>query len=51
MVISVRVPESGVCVNISGEDWVWYVCDVMYAVVNVRVSCFVVVDVLSRGGI
>ena len=42
MVISVRVPESGVCVHISGEDYVWYVCDVLYAVVYVRVSCFVV---------
>ena len=38
MVITVRVPESGVCVHISGEDWVWYVCDVLY----VRVSSFVV---------
>ena len=26
----------------SGEDWVWYVCDVLYAVLYVRVSCFVV---------
>ena len=32
MVISVRVPESGV----------WYVRDVLYAVLYVRVSCFVV---------
>ena len=30
------------CVHISGEDSVWYVCDVLYAVVYVRVSCFVV---------
>ena len=32
----------------------WYVCDVLYAELYVRVSCFVVlsvVDVLSRGGI
>ena len=42
MDISVRVPESGVCVHMSGEDRVWYVCDVLYAVVYVRVSCFVV---------
>ena len=34
--------ESGVCVHISGEDWVWYVRDVLYAVLYVRVSCFVV---------
>ena len=32
VIISVRVPESGVCVHISGEDRVWYVCDVLYAV-------------------
>ena len=42
VVISVRVPESGVCVHISGEDLVWYVRDVLYAVLYVRVSCFVV---------
>ena len=42
MVISVRVPESGVCVHISGEDRARYVRDVMYAVLYVRVSCFVV---------
>ena len=42
MVISVRVPESGVCVHISGDDRVWYVCDVLYAVLYVRLSCFVV---------
>ena len=42
MMISVRVPESGVCVQICGEDRVWYVCDVLYAVLYVRVSCFVV---------
>ena len=29
----------------------WYVCDVLYAVLYVRVSCFVVRQVLSRGGI
>ena len=30
----------------------WYVRDVLYAVLYVRVSCFVVrVDVVSRGGI
>ena len=42
MVISVRVPESGVCVHISDEDLVWYVRDALYSVVYVRVSCFVV---------
>ena len=42
MVISVRVPESGVCVHISGVDRVWYVLYVLYAVLYVRVSCFVV---------
>ena len=42
MVISVGVLESGVCVHICGEDCVWYVCDVLYAVLYVRVSCFVV---------
>ena len=31
-----------VCVNISGENWVWYVRDVLYAMLYVRVSCFVV---------
>ena len=30
------------CVPISVEDCVWYVCDVLYAVLYVRVSCFVV---------
>ena len=39
---SVRVPESGVYIHISGEDRVWYVCDLLYAVLYVRVSCFVV---------
>ena len=29
----------------------WYVRDVLYAVLYVRVSCFVVRDVVSRGGI
>ena len=29
-------------VHISGVDCVWYVCDVLYAVLYVRVSCFVV---------
>ena len=38
MVINVRVSESGVCVDISGEDYVWYAGDVLY----VRVICFVV---------
>ena len=33
---------SEVCVHTSGEDRVWYVCDVLYAVFYVRVSCFVV---------
>ena len=42
LVISVRAPGSRVGVHISGEDWVWYVCDVLYAVLYVRVSCFVV---------
>ena len=42
MVISVRVPESGVCIHISGGEWVWYVCDMLYAVLFVRVNCFVV---------
>ena len=42
VVISVQVPESGVCVRFSGEDRVWYVCDVLYAVLYVRASCFVV---------
>ena len=31
-----------VCVHISGEELVWYVRDVLYAVLYVRVSCFVV---------
>ena len=30
------------CAHISGEDWVWYVRDVLYAVLYVRVRCFVV---------
>ena len=30
------------CVHISGEDIVWYICDVLYAVLYVRVNCFVV---------
>ena len=52
VVLSVRLPESGVCIHISGEYCVWYVCDVLYTVLYVRVICFVVcVDVLSRGGI
>ena len=42
MVISVRVLESRVCVHITGEDCVWYVRDVLYAVLYVRVSCLVV---------
>ena len=42
MVISVRMPESGLCVHISGENGVWYVCDVLYAVLYVCVNCFVV---------
>ena len=33
---------SEVCVHIYGEDCVWYVRDVLYAVVYVRVRCFVV---------
>ena len=39
---SVYECQSGVCVHISVEDCVWYVCDVLYAVLYVRVSCFVV---------
>ena len=31
--ISVRVSDSGVCVYISGEDWLWFVCDVLYVCV------------------
>ena len=42
MVISVRVPERGVCVHISGEDLVWCFCDVLYAVLYVCVSYLVV---------
>ena len=42
VVISVRVPESGVCVHISDEELVLYVCDVLYTVLYVRVRCFVV---------
>ena len=42
MVISVRVPESGVCVHISAEDYVWFVYDVLYAVIYVRFNCFIV---------
>ena len=30
------------CVHISGEDWMWYVCDVLYAVLYVRVNSFLV---------
>ena len=29
----------------------WYVCDGLYALLYVRVSCLLRVDVLSRGGI
>ena len=36
------VPKSGVCVHISGEGGVWYVCDMLYAVLFVHVSCFAV---------
>ena len=42
MTSAISCPESGVCVHISDEDGVWYVCDVLYAVLYVRVSCFVV---------
>ena len=42
MVISVQVSESGVCVHISGEARVSYVCDVLYTVLYVRASNFVV---------
>ena len=42
MVISVRVSEREVCVHISDEECVWYVCDVLYAVLYVHVCCFVV---------
>ena len=37
------MPESGVCIHISGEVGVWYVCDVLYVVLYVCVSCFVMV--------
>ena len=30
------------CVNISSEDCVWYVCDMLYAVLYVHVNCFTV---------
>ena len=30
------------CVHISSDDWVWYVCDVLYTVLYVRMRCFVV---------
>ena len=30
------------CVHISGVDWVWYACDVMYTVLYVLVNRFVV---------
>ena len=36
------MPESAVCSHISGEDCVWYLCDILYAVLYVRVGCFVV---------
>ena len=50
MIISVRVPESGVCVHISGEDSVWYTCDVLYAVLYVHYICCVVRGcAVSRG--
>ena len=47
MTSAIRCPlwyqcQSGVCVHISGEDRVWYFRDVLYAVLYVRVSCFVV---------
>ena len=42
VVISVRVRESGVCVHISGDECVWYECDVLYAVLYALVSKFVV---------
>ena len=51
MVISVRVPESGVYVDISGEDCLWYVCDVLNAVLYVRVSCCVVRGCARGSGI
>ena len=36
--------------SVPGEDGVWYVCDVLYAVLYVHVICFVVhgCDVSSR---
>ena len=34
--------DSGVCVHISDEDSVSYVCDILYAVLYVHVSSFVV---------
>ena len=42
MVIIVRMTESGVCVHIFGGDCVWYVCDVLDAVLYVIVNCFIV---------
>ena len=42
MTISLRVPESGVCVHILGEDRVWYACDLLYVVLYDRVGCFLV---------
>ena len=30
------------CERVECEDWVWYVCDVLYAMVYVRVNCLVV---------
>ena len=37
------------CVHISGKDGVWYVCDVLYAVLDASVSRFVVCGcVVSR---
>ena len=39
MIMSVRLSENGVCVHISGEDGV---CDVLCAMLYVRVRCFVV---------
>ena len=42
VVISVRVPESVARAHISDEDCVWYVYDVLYALLYVCVICFVV---------
>ena len=34
--------EWSVCVHISGDNGVWYVCDILYTVLYVCINCFVV---------